>query len=258
MGQLNTKMISPVVEDQILSFLNRAFTPKDIVQFPYPGTDPRKGDYGIGPTVAKRIIDRRWELPSRRYTELSQLEDIKGFGQDKLDDLVESFNLPSAERFKMRLFQQRILFENFDLQYQIIRLPGDHSLQQVIKDPVLLREQVLEAVAAFLEGENEDARQQLEQAYVDPYLSANVASYAMALWFYKFDEDNWFTFDRIRTEIAHYLDLSFEYAPGPVLLMVKGFDQALVMRSGITVLDIPVVVNASENAIYCWFAQLFD
>ncbi len=88
-------------QKRISNFLNEATTAADIA-----GTEPQEGpvhddpsqgygdqikDYDIGLKVAQRILDKRATLGTSGFTDLSQLSDIDGFGQDKFDDLVHSF-----------------------------------------------------------------------------------------------------------------------------------------------------------------------
>ena len=88
-------------QKRILNFLNEATTAADIA-----GTEPQEGpvhddttkgygdqvkDYDIGLKVAQRILDKRATLGTSGFTDLSQLSNIDGFGQDKFDDLVYSF-----------------------------------------------------------------------------------------------------------------------------------------------------------------------
>jgi hypothetical protein len=84
----------------ILDFLNAAPNAATIA-----GIEPSEGpvvdeigvgygdqvrDYDIGITVAQRIINKRTSLGG--FTNLTQLTNIKGFGQDKFNDLLYSFS----------------------------------------------------------------------------------------------------------------------------------------------------------------------
>lgn len=74
-------------QKRILNFLNEATTAADIA-----GTEPQEGPvHDVGLKVAQRILDKRATLGTSGFTDLSQLSDIEGFGQDKFDDLVHSF-----------------------------------------------------------------------------------------------------------------------------------------------------------------------
>ena len=95
--------IEPEVQQRILNFLNSAVSAADIAGIePQEGPvydDPTKGygdqvkDYDIGLVVAQRILDKRTTLGPSKFTDLSQLSNIKGLGRDKFDDLVYSLVL---------------------------------------------------------------------------------------------------------------------------------------------------------------------
>jgi len=84
----------------ILDFLNAApdaatiagIEPSEgpIVDEPGAGYGDQVRDYDIGITVAQRIINRRTSLGG--FTDLTQLSGIRGFGQDKFNDLLYSFS----------------------------------------------------------------------------------------------------------------------------------------------------------------------
>ncbi len=93
--------VAQEIQVRILDFLNSVSTAADIA-----GTEPQAGpihddpstgygdqvrDYDIGNLVAQRILDKRATLAPSGYTDLSQLSDIQGFGEDKFNDLIHSF-----------------------------------------------------------------------------------------------------------------------------------------------------------------------
>jgi len=93
--------VAQEVKDRVLNFLNSAANAISIANVERREgpvyDDPTKGygdqilDYDIGITVAQRIIDKRNTLSGNKFTSLSQLSNIGGFGQDKYDDLLYSF-----------------------------------------------------------------------------------------------------------------------------------------------------------------------
>lgn len=95
------EVVDTATKERIFHFLNSATTAKAIAgDEPQEGPvrdDPSKGygdqvrDYDIGITVAQRILDKRATLGPVGYTDLDQLRTIRGFGKDKLDDLIYSF-----------------------------------------------------------------------------------------------------------------------------------------------------------------------
>lgn len=125
--KLTTKGISEETTGRILEFFNSAECVADICQPDIDGRiedDPKKGakdGYTIGETVANRIIEARVALGEERFTTLDQLA-VKGFGQDKLDDLVHSFE-------KLVIFVKRNIYlkiETID-DYSPVE-PTDHKL----------------------------------------------------------------------------------------------------------------------------------
>ncbi|MBA7705068.1 hypothetical protein ES703_113892 [subsurface metagenome] len=98
MGTFTSAGIGHNTKQRILDFLNCALVAEDIA-----GSEPESGPiyddpsigrpsgYDIGITVAQRILDRRAELPGAKFTDLSQLSNIRGLGKDKFADLIYSF-----------------------------------------------------------------------------------------------------------------------------------------------------------------------
>lgn len=82
-----------VHEVAIIDFLNAVGSP-EALDVGIIRDDPRVGaslGYGVGEIVAQRIIDKRNGLPGRKFTELGELNNIKGFGEDKFHDLLYTF-----------------------------------------------------------------------------------------------------------------------------------------------------------------------
>ena len=52
--------------------------------------DNPTAEYGIGEIVAARIINTRKNLPNQKYTSIEQLLEVKGVGEDKLEDLLHA------------------------------------------------------------------------------------------------------------------------------------------------------------------------
>ncbi len=130
--------VPPAVETKILDFINNAKTAVDIAgKEPQAGPvydDPGTGygdqikDYDIGITVAQRIINRRAVLGS--FTNIDQLKDIKGFGKDKLADLIYTF-APATINFVIDLdkkdkaivaYQANKLGHTFDTQWPVCKV----------------------------------------------------------------------------------------------------------------------------------------
>ena len=82
------------------------------------------------------------------------------------------------------------------------------------------------------------------------------AQIQFASWWYRFDQDNWFSFERISEVIdtyinhydRHYIDLAF----------YRGFLNGGTVASAITADDLVVGLNPAEYAITIWGISLFD
>lgn len=263
MGQLSATNIQPWVINRMLSFLNRAKHPSDITTLvtdnPYTGM--KKSGYGIGETVAQRILDRRKELSPSFFKEFSQLNGIEGFGQDKLDDLVYTFRLSSAEQFVQNMFNGVIL-ENWELEHVSKEYKSYDEFVKVTKDPDLLREEVGVLLNQIAELKFEGsplaglANRLLQGTYLDIYEMADQAQYAWALWFYRFDSDNWFSFDQVRKAIQAYLEEYWNPDDYTGFALFRGYDGDEVWGSG--VFDLPVTFCAAELKLTIWRAELHD
>ena len=263
MGQLSYADMPTWVINRMLSFLNRANHFSDITSLisdnHYSG---KQGEgYGIGETVAQRILDRRKELNPRYFNEISQLHNIEGLGQDKLDDLAYTFRLSSAEQFVQNMFND-LLVNNWELEHVSKEYSSFEEFARVTKDPDLLREEVgvlLNQVAALKFGGSPLsglANRLLEGTYLDVYEIANQAQYAWALWFYRFDNDNWFGFDKVRKIILTYLEEYWNPDDYTGFALFRGYDGEEVWGSG--VLDLPVTFSAAELKLTIWRADLHD
>lgn len=261
MGQLNFSHLSPETSERILKFLNQAWRPSDILnKLLIKSDESEKKDYGIGPVVAGRIIRHRKTFPRWRFTDITQLNGIKGFGQDKLNDLADTFSLSSAQHFVHVIKTRPILFENFPLTFHQIRFDDEKEFEEIRKDEAKLRQLVANHIEHLASKQNLDAatiakaQSQISQAYIEKFHTAFLGAYAWTVWFYGFDADNWFGFDQMRIPIEEYL---YENGDDPSLYLFKGFENKLILR-GITVLDLPVVVHPVEKSVYLWAAELFD
>ena len=261
MGQLSSDTIPPFVIKRILSFLNRAQTPADIVGKVLDNpNDGNAGGHTIGETVAQRIIDHRKTLIPIFFLEFSQLNGIEGFGQDKLNDLAYTFRKPTAEVFVEYMFEN-VIGENWILEHYSREYEDREEFRTVYRDPELRKQAVGEML-------NEVAAQKFDKSplsklasgllnntYQDYYDVEDFARFAWALWFYRFASDNAFTFDRIREAIEIYLG-EYWLNDYTALVLFKGFRGEGVWRSSVA--DLPVTINTAEQKITIWRAQLFD
>jgi hypothetical protein len=258
------KEITPHIENRILRFFNTVEKPFEIVQkiLDDPGDTETER---FRTKLAKRILAVRETLPEKRFKTLAQIDAISGVGPDKLDDLIYTFGLPASEVFASALFDRKILLENWTvLRYEwVSETEADH--RQLVENPEAFRQIVYRlAVRAAMEtaGYDEAEAQNLCASiltdYMDVYTNSTAeAAYAFALWFYRFDADNWFSFDKMFDETAAFFDYNSEPYTGAELRLFKGFDNrvfwALIARS-----DLPVTVDHAERAITLWVVGLAD
>lgn len=95
------------IDTEILAFLNNAKTWPDIA-----GIEPQAGPvfdnpeignhrpfmgYDIGEITAKNILSKRASLPTNKFTNLGQVEEVRGMGEDKMADLKFTFRTQKHE-----------------------------------------------------------------------------------------------------------------------------------------------------------------
>ncbi|GAB4417745.1 MAG: hypothetical protein OHK0039_28470 [Bacteroidia bacterium] len=254
----------PWIAKRILAHLNRIQQPGDLQVPDAPDSEStRSRGYGIGETVSQRIIDRRQTLPGRRYTSLSQLDGIAGLGEDKLGDLFQAFRLPAAEAFAQRM-RKAVLPGNFTLSYDAIQIPDEKTFHLIVQTPSRFTQMVGKRLQSLSYEYSSNERlsrvavKLLESAYLETFDSAHIGAYAFALWFYRFDADNWFGFEQVRSEIEPFLDAYEGHGDRLELRLYKGFDYSGLLAGAITSIDLPVVVNYAEQEISIWWGQLND
>lgn len=246
---------SPRAQQRMVDFFNRVYDPYTITELDL--LQPAgENDYGIGPVVAQRILDRKSSLVPPFFTDISQLEDIEGLGPDKAEDLVRYMEMNRADVF-VRMMRKYVLPENFELHHRILTL---EAAAPYLDDEESYRNWLAREVLALSDREPSDDEalkvdQQIAGAFVDHYDDAHIAGYAMALWFYRFAQDNWASFEQFREQAENYLAFAGEFN---TLQLYKGFENRLIMHRGVTVTDLMVVQNATEQTINIFTAQLMD
>jgi hypothetical protein len=95
---------------------------------------------------------------------------------------------------------------------------------------------------------------------LDRYDTSAFGAYAFTLWWYKFDQDNWFSFEQMREAVGFYLDYYayFNAANEQQLVLLKGFPNSLALGLLCPVAELPVVLNPIERGITIWTAELYD
>ncbi|MDX2249546.1 MAG: hypothetical protein SF052_22370 [Bacteroidia bacterium] len=257
--------IDPWVIKKILSFLNKAKTAEDIIGPSSPVIDdPDNGGkgYTIGEAVANRILEKRKSLRPVFFKDVSQLQDIEGFGEDKFADLVYTFRQLSADEFVAAMYKN-LIGENWQLEHFSSRIMDTDNFRETVNDPYRLRKFVTEMLSQVAQKtlqnpglSQEFARGLLANTYLETYDIADYARYAWALWFYRVDADNWFGFDQVRDEVDRYLSTYWSVEDRIDLHFFKGYKSSILMRSNST--DLPVTVCHAEQTISIWRAELFD
>ena len=87
--------------------------------------------------------------------------------------------------------------------------------------------------------------------YIDVFKSGFLGSYAFALWFLEFDEDNWYSFEAVHKETLKYLNSNISVADRRELLLIKG-------TFGPMNLDLPVVADYANMSVTVWTGELND
>jgi hypothetical protein len=256
------------VANRILGFFNRAKNINDIVD----GTikdDPSDGPGNtIGRQLADRILRTRNQLrPFRRFTAFEQLDDIQGVGQGTIDDLVYTFGTSAAQGFRERMYNDSIIYEaNWPLEFFRYEIEDQEAFNELAYDEEAFRKWLIQRVGELC-GERQvndrDCNSMLEdlrEAYLDKYFNSTpAAGYALALWFYQFDADNWFSWDRIQEACIGYFDHHSGAYPWEMeLRLMRGFTQRGIIQPGITPDALPVVFNWPEQCITLWFSALYD
>ena len=92
MKKLDYSKISSLLKKLILSYLNTVRNPQELVEQifddPTTGSGDQESDPAIGFKVAQRVIDYRESTQNKKIVEIEELNNIIGFGQDKLNDLA--------------------------------------------------------------------------------------------------------------------------------------------------------------------------
>lgn len=253
------------VAARILYFFNVARDVSDIVDHPDLKDNPENGTNGvtIGPTVAKRILERKQQLQFRRFRNISKLEGIQGFGEDKFNDLIYSFGSTAAEAFRQGMFNGVIL-DNWRLDNQTIAYKDEASFLKVANNESMFRELIaakLQETEIAAGKSYQEARYKallVQKSYLEVFDIAHYGAIAFGFYFYQFDADNWFSFDRVRLECEKYLSYHPSHKYRLELRLFKGFQEAGLRSTSTTQGMIPVVVNYGEQSIDIWEAELFD
>lgn len=262
MGQFSIRGVEPWILKRIMTNLNSIGSAKELSKT--VKDNPGNGlGYDIGEKVAQRILDRRAELPCDQFTSIGQLKAVPGLGNDKFRDLVYTFGNPAADLFRTEMYD-RIIGYNWNLAFHRVEFEDQDEFLAKVDDISAFREWMVYTVAELAEKRTgncelfEKITAQIASSSIQEYSSGHVAAYAFALWFYRFDQDNWFTFDAVREVAASYLDYFTNHNDRTELRMFYGFQNQGLLAQPVTISGLPVVVNYAEKAITIWSAELID
>ncbi len=255
------------ISNRILHFFNQAKSVDDILD----GTiedDPENGPgKTIGLILAARILRTRNQLRRRRFTKFEELDAIKGVGKDTIQDLVYSFGTSAAESFKRGMYENNVIFlGNWPLEYFQTSFSNKKEFNNLVSDEKKFRAWVVEKIGNICQERKvtkpkcRQMQNDIKKGYIDTYHNSTpAAAYAMALWFYEFDADNWFSWERIQEQTINYFEFHMGGNPWDMeLRFFKGFNQRDIIPPGITPPDLPVVINWSEQVITLWVSALYD
>ncbi len=256
------------VANRILAFFNRAKNVNDITD----GTikdDPSDGPgRTIGRRLAHRILQTRKTLkPFGRFTEFEQLDSIPGVGEGTIDDLVYTFGTPADRAFRDRMYGDNIIYEeNWPLEFFRYEIEGLQAFNELAQNDELFREWITQRVGELCgerdvkEKDCNSMLQDLKAAYIDRYFNGTPeAGYALALWFYQFGYDNWFSWERIQEVCIDYFNHHGGAYPWEMeLRLLRGFTQRGIIQPGISPDALPVVFNWPERSITIWISALYD
>lgn len=221
------------IQNRIVGFFNWARNVNMILD----GTiqdDPSDGPgTTMGRTLAARILRARNLQVNRRFTDLEQIDNISGVGKGTIKDLVYSFGRSADEVFQQSMYNSGTIYkDNWPLEYFRFTINDKEDFNAIAKDKEKLRQFIVSKVDAVCKERKVDAKKSdamlhdLRHAYIDAYSNSSpTAGYALALWFYEFDADNWFSWEKIQEQTNSYFDHNSNTYPWFMeLYFFKGFE----------------------------------
>lgn len=170
---------------------------------------------------------------------------------------------PKADSF-YRSIKNNVLPENFILKYAGVGFPDRDAFISIVDNETNFRDFVRGEIRSLCQqnyGNLQLARispRCLDHLYMETHSSSLLGAHALAFWFFSFDEDNWFSYNKVLKECKAYLNNSPTLDRRQELRVFKGFENAGVLADPLTVVDLPVVVNYADLAVTIWAGQLLD
>ncbi|MEM9884321.1 MAG: hypothetical protein AAF849_00395 [Bacteroidota bacterium] len=250
-------------ESRLLAAINFARTAEHIYQHPALQDDPSSGDgrgYVLGEKVAQRIIDYRAALARRRYENARQLLEVRGLGADKLNDLLFSFSTSADEYFRKLLFDG-LLFDNWDVRAHSIQYDSKETFLGIANSGENFLRVAADLYVKTLSNWSEEAQMQLKirmrYAYHENYFDGHIGAFQLALWWYTFDYDNWFSYEKMKLACEQYLG-HHNFGREGMQLRVLRLQELNPLAEFQRDQMIPVIVNYPEQKITVWEVQLND
>ncbi len=258
------KEMTPGTTNRIVRFFNSAQSASEIVKGVLD--DPGDSETIIFTTkVAKRILEVRNSLPNAQFQSLEQIDAIPGVGPDKIEDLTYTFGRPASEAFESNLFEKGLLYENWTVVRYEFASETDEAYRAIVDNPAAFRNTVHQlATRASMETQGH-ASEEAERItgsiltdYIDTYTNSTPeAALAFALWFYRVDADNWFSFNRMLAETTLFFDYHSDAYSPIELRLFKGFDNNVLINL-VNPKDLAITVNDAERVITLWVVGLAD
>lgn len=163
---------------------------------------------------------------------------------------ADLFKSPLLANWKVQHYSWRVSEMEFGAlkkDSEKLRLFLGDRLQGLAKDDKRFQQATCDTVSRkFLET----------PTYLDRYPTSFLGKFAFAIWFMQFDEDNWFSHERILSPIDRYLSAS-----EAEVVFVKGVGKnvaPMFRTTGIFFQDLPVVLDGRTRTVTIMTAELFD
>ncbi len=258
---------------RILDFFNRVRQVSDITDTLIQD-DPSDGPgRTIGRTLAARILRTRSEQQFNRFDNLEQLDAIPGFGEGTWQDLVYTFGRTAAEAFRDNLYVNELIYrENWPVWIFEYPIEDEEQFQELVDNESAYRSFISEKLAEIAKEEKvveslaESASTDVCEAYTERFEDPTLSAVSFAIWFYRLDPGNWFSFDRMVEQTSAYFEYyyprySFQkmrFDTTLELVAFKGVPGTILQPAGIAAPDLMTVVNYPEQSITIWMTTLYD
>ncbi len=166
---------------------------------------------------------------------------------------VINMNNKNDENLFLDSMEQNILHSNFKLSFQELEFDSPAEFKKIASDQNYLKKYLNNKLFDLQISKD---KSKIDSYYIERYESGFLGSLALALWFMKFDEDNWFSFQQVHTETEKFMGDKI-YNERIELVLLKGLESDSEEAS-ITVDEIPVTLNYSSGVICIWQGKLYD